>query len=444
MVILPYMVGTYPWGVVSDRYGRKVVLIVGYALTSVFMILFGFSSSFAWSIVWRTAMGLANGVLSTAKAQMAEVCAPEHLSRGYSIMTVGWSLGMILAPSIGGYLARPALQYPGLFAADSFFGVWPYALPTLVGGILGLLVCAFMYWCLPETLPNPTPIPGLTWLQDIGKDGRTRLTAQKEDAAAAAAATADPKAKDADTGAVKSVDDRPLTFLELISTRTALIVCLLYFCTSAVDVAFLEAAILWARLPRPEGGLALESADFGFISSVCGAINLAYQLVLFPSFERRFGALTVYRVGTLVPIAVHILYPRVPQLVPGLVDTVWGSRIVLLVLQVVFEINATNSFTSVFVMVSNATLTKDRGAMNGLGQAFASLSRIIAPIVTGSLFSLSLYSTSEPFDYHLIFYVMSLLALVTGGLTLMLDSSINAPLGDGKDGDDEKVDADDD
>lgn len=68
-----------------------------------------------------------------------------------------WSIGTILGPSIGGYFAVPAQNFPDTFAQDGLFGRFPYLLPNLIcAGLMAISIIAG-YLCLEETHPDMQP-----------------------------------------------------------------------------------------------------------------------------------------------------------------------------------------------------------------------------------------------------------------------------------------------
>ncbi|KAJ3368711.1 hypothetical protein GGF31_006135 [Allomyces arbusculus] len=404
-------ISSYPWGLISDKYGRKPVLILGLLSTSVFVVLFGFSTSFPLAILWRTVSGLCNGVVGTAKAMMAEVCDRTNLAGAFSVMSVFWGLGVILGPLVGGLLARPAALYPNVFPKGSFFDTWPWALPCIFGAVVGVIASFAAYWTLPETRTNVAKLPLFSFLQDKSSRRMSLATDGKTDAEAASAA--------------KPEEAKSLTFWQLCRDGPIFLTAFLYGCTAAVEITYMEATVLWAKMPLDQGGVAFDSADIGFITSLNGVVTLVFQLLLFPMIERKLGPLTLFRVGTLLPIASHQLTPRVPQLWPGASHGTY--RAIAAVLQSLAGIGSTCAFTTVFVMVSNSALDKDKGSANGLGQTFASTARIIFPILSGSVFSASLYNSSEPFDYHFVFFLVNIFSLITFASTFWLDPAINGP-----------------
>jgi MFS family permease len=125
------------WGRVSDRIGRKPVLIMGLFGTAISMITFGFSKSLPTAIISRALGGLLNGNVGVLQTTVAElVTKKEHQPRAYSIMPFVWCLGSIIGPAMGGALAMPCEAYPWLFSKGTLFDSYPFLLPNLVSVVV--------------------------------------------------------------------------------------------------------------------------------------------------------------------------------------------------------------------------------------------------------------------------------------------------------------------
>lgn len=68
---------------------------------------------------------------------VAEMVPEKELRpRAFSIMPLVWSMGSVFGPAFGGFFARPAEQYPGLFGDSAFLKKYPFALPNLVACVI--------------------------------------------------------------------------------------------------------------------------------------------------------------------------------------------------------------------------------------------------------------------------------------------------------------------
>lgn len=68
---------------------------------------------------------------STVMTALIELSNPKTLPTVFAVSSVAWTLGSFIAPSIGGFLAEPAIQYPVVFEG-TIWEQYPYALPGVV------------------------------------------------------------------------------------------------------------------------------------------------------------------------------------------------------------------------------------------------------------------------------------------------------------------------
>lgn len=133
------------WGRLSDRVGRRPVLLWSVAATSVGMACLGLALLHAQSIAWlflaRAASGIATANLGTASAYIADVTRPEDRSKGMGLIGVAFGLGFIIGPGIGGALSGIAIH-------GRTGGV-----PCFVAAALSLVNLAWTASALRESLP---------------------------------------------------------------------------------------------------------------------------------------------------------------------------------------------------------------------------------------------------------------------------------------------------
>ena len=133
------------WGRVSDRVGRRPVLLWSVAATCVGMVALGMgllrASSVAWLFAARAWSGIATANLGTASAYIADVTKPEDRARGMGIIGMAFGFGFILGPAIGGALSSIRI--------DGRAG----AVPCFVAATLSLVNLLWTYRALRESLP---------------------------------------------------------------------------------------------------------------------------------------------------------------------------------------------------------------------------------------------------------------------------------------------------
>lgn len=112
------------WGRVSDRIGRRPVLLLCLCGAAVGHLLFAAADSLAMLFVARIAAGLFAATVGTAQAAVADVTSLERRARGMGIVGAAFGLGFVFGPPLGGLLASTSTSqgldanvYPGLGAA---------------------------------------------------------------------------------------------------------------------------------------------------------------------------------------------------------------------------------------------------------------------------------------------------------------------------------------
>jgi len=105
------------WGRLSDRVGRRPVLLVSIAMTALAFVLYGVAASFAVLLVSRLFAGAATANIAIAQAYVADVTTPEGRARGMGMIGAAFGLGFVFGPAVGGLLAGYSLAAPGLAAA---------------------------------------------------------------------------------------------------------------------------------------------------------------------------------------------------------------------------------------------------------------------------------------------------------------------------------------
>lgn len=140
------------WGSLSDRVGRKPILLISIFGLFISYIIWFFSGSFTLLLLARFIGGIMGGNLSVASAVVADVTTQKNRSKGMAFVGIAFALGFIFGPAIGGILSLIDLSelYPRLIS----YGVNPFSVPALFAGLLSLINLYFIYKSFEETLPK--------------------------------------------------------------------------------------------------------------------------------------------------------------------------------------------------------------------------------------------------------------------------------------------------
>ncbi len=138
------------WGGLSDRMGRRPVLLLTVAGVAFSYLIWFFSGSFWLFIVARLIGGAMSGNLSVATAAVADVTSRENRAKGMGLVGVAFGLGFITGPAVGGLMSGHNLlvHHPSL----ARWGVNPFSIPALIAFCCCLLNLAWVYARFGETL----------------------------------------------------------------------------------------------------------------------------------------------------------------------------------------------------------------------------------------------------------------------------------------------------
>lgn len=139
------------WGGISDRIGRKPVLLISVACLALSYLLWFFSGSFTLLIFARFIGGIMGGNISTATAVVADVTEKGNRSKGMAFIGIAFAMGFILGPAIGGISSL--LDLSALYPALKAYGVNPFSMPAAIAFILSALNLFYIARKFKETLP---------------------------------------------------------------------------------------------------------------------------------------------------------------------------------------------------------------------------------------------------------------------------------------------------
>jgi len=132
---LMQFVATALLGKLSDRIGRRPVLLTTMIINAIGYTLFAFAGSYWVLFLSRVVSGFAGGNISAAQAYMADITSPAERSRGMGIIGAAFGIGFSFGPAIGGFAAT-----------------WGHPAPGLVAVGLSLANFVSAYFILPESL----------------------------------------------------------------------------------------------------------------------------------------------------------------------------------------------------------------------------------------------------------------------------------------------------
>jgi len=138
------------WGGLSDRYGRKPVLLFTLGGTVLGYFLWIMAGDFWVLLFSRVVGGMAGGNISVATAAIADVTSRKERSKGMAFVGIAFGLGFVLGPALGGL----ASQWDWSGSELVFFGMHPFSAAATISFALAVTNFLWLAWRFSETLPS--------------------------------------------------------------------------------------------------------------------------------------------------------------------------------------------------------------------------------------------------------------------------------------------------
>jgi DHA1 family multidrug resistance protein-like MFS transporter len=126
-----------PFGAISDRYGRKRLIITGFIFYAVVMSAFAFSQSVTHLFLFRGLQGVASAMVwPSAQAIIADSTRPQDRGRAMAYFSAAWQVSLIVSPAFGGFLAE----------------LYDYRIPFLAAGAVMVPISILIHRYVTETI----------------------------------------------------------------------------------------------------------------------------------------------------------------------------------------------------------------------------------------------------------------------------------------------------
>ncbi len=174
-ILLGWLLATYPiaqffatpiLGQLSDRYGRRPVLMISLFGTALGYALFAYAiatKNIPLLFASRALDGITGGNLSVAQAVIADTSTPKTRTRNFGLIGACFGLGFVLGPYIGSKLAVSGVSFYGLFNTPSWFSA---STPFWFAAVLSLVNTFLVYFKLRETIHAKSTKP-FEWSRSI-------------------------------------------------------------------------------------------------------------------------------------------------------------------------------------------------------------------------------------------------------------------------------------
>ena len=423
------------WGRAADRYGRIFALYSSLLLSALFSLLFGLTRSFTAAMIIRFLLGMSNGIISTVKTMVSDICSHDVKieSRMMNIVMGMWGWGFLISPVVSGFLAEPLKQFSDskFLANDSFLNTllheYPFLLPNLLGAFQCLMGTILAQFFVDETLPVNqlhSIVKDLRMLQEWSQQYFLRLHHRYERVPTIKPAKSDVFEDDYDDVEERhSIPDAldndakhssSISFLLQKDTRDCIFLLWGY---SFVGLAIDEAFPLFCL--SHTAGFGILEKDIGKIMSFTGLIfALSQYFVAHFSYKYCGGLTGSIKVGAALSAPTMFLIPFSRLINHGSDSLRWSTFTFIAIVLSVHRCFSMVFFSNIAVTLNRTVSTANRGAMNGVAGLGASVAKALGPTFAGFLTTMSIKWFQE-YAAISIFGVLGVLGLIISFGTLV-------------------------
>lgn len=360
------------WGWLSDRIGRKPVVMLGTLLTASCFVAFGLCRTLWQAIIVQALMGLVNGNQGVISTCLGEITDRSNQSKAFVYLPVIYGVGGITGPALGGLLVMQ--QNPFNKGTKN---PYPYLLPNLFSAAILTIDLVLTGFFLEESLEEAKNLPPLkkrvenifAWLWQFTGGARSlkyvrwhrRDSRHRVDGAADANSDDDStEAGESETQSLISMpeffphtDGPGLTSKEVLNRNTILLLST-YLIFQLSNISFNSLYPIFSSAAPPTGrGLSPE--EIGLSLSFAGIVTIVFQVGIFGKLKEKIGNKATYHAGLFGIFLAMMVMPWV-----GYRDSPapfgWGSSVVWLWVEIGFvllvkTIAAIGGLTSALLLV---------------------------------------------------------------------------------------------
>ncbi|KAJ4478078.1 major facilitator superfamily domain-containing protein [Lentinula aciculospora] len=413
------------WGMASDRFGRRPILLIGPLGLFFGAIGFGLSKNYWQLVFFRSIQGAFNGNIGVSKTVLAEASST-NLADVFAFNPMMWCLGGTIGPFLGGSLSDPANQWPNTIGKISLLQEYPFFLPLAVSGCLSLLFVTIAFFGLKESQDRKSfskkrfssrSIDGLAQSAGSGfyYGSVASPTACSFISSATSSSIVEPTFSSLGTGDEDDFTRRPPTLSSLMIPQV-LFPILSYSLLATIETSISVLIPITYTTSITSGGLGLTSFQFGSILGSWGILNILFPTFGIPRMIRYFGPWKVQLMGMMCPllilsslITLNILAKRPVRgnddlLFWAVVAVQFGS----------YTLMNMGFATAQMFVINGAPSQAALGTTNGLLQTAKTLSKTIAPVFAMSLFSISKeYNILDGYLVYFFFISVTLFGVMT-------------------------------
>lgn len=393
----------YFWGALSDRIGRKPVILLGTLLTALCFVGFGFCKTLGQAIAVQALMGLVNGNQGLVSTCLGEITDRSNQSKAFTYLPVLYGIGGITGPLVGGLLVFENIPF------TKKANPYPYLAPNLFSAAVLLVDFGVTAFFMEESLEDAGPLPQFgkrisrkvrhlfAWLwQFTGLSQHPTYLRVSNPTLDDTDTAEEGEDHDSDLDSASEISDRvmlhePLTWSELF-TRDTVLLLLTYLIFALCNVSFNSLFPIFTQA-KPPAGRNLTPREIGLSQGFAGLVTILFQICVFNRLRGKMGNRWSYRAGLFGFGISFLLMPLVGY--KGEPGNGFTRQYILLAVELcsvllIKTVASVGGLTSALLLITNTAPNHAvLGALNGLAQTLSAAGRSVGPFLSGGLFTLT-------------------------------------------------------
>lgn len=329
------------WGSLSDRIGRRPIMLLSTFGAVIAYIIFGFAGTLSVLFISRVVAGIMGGNISTAQAYIADVTSTEDRAKGMGLIGAAFGIGFVVGPATATLLISDTFH--GFIAAVGFDSVagWMrlnrYALPGFFAALLSFCSFLMVLFRLPETVDKNRDRPAVARRPSVFSSQFWRRLSEQRGVAA-----------------------RGLLIPLVIG----------FFLLSFGESSLYSAFPLFA-----ESQLAMSAEEVGIQFFWIGIIVVIVQGFLIKPLTIRFREESLFLTGNILMVAGLMMIPFA------------GNMVTLALFLGLMALGKSLNTPTITSLISQEADPENVGAVMGTAQGLSGLGRMIGPTWGGALFA---------------------------------------------------------
>ena len=426
-------------GTLSDKYGRRIFILTSVFLNTCFQFAFGFSTKLWMALLFRALAGLSNGNVGIAKTSIAEMTTKDNRVKAFTFIGLMFGIGSIIGSTLGGFTARPAVEYPETFSPNGFFGKYPYTFPCFI--ISAYLLASFVMATVFVKETNAAVLakrnggknakPDMSGYPTVDidiVDMRSSTTQHFESVPVVpetlmydvcAAETPEPaETPDSAVAAKKTLREH------LLELKYPIIATVIYTIASAISYIYTVMINVWTVATVKSGGMGFTTLKLGIFSAINGVSVILVVIFICSRIINRFTALWSIRFAALFLIPVSCCAPLANNILRASKEPV--GWVYLILISFLWQIGAQVIMNGSVVMVANSVPITKLGKWNGISQSIGSIARALSPVTISPLLAWSFKDGRKfPFNYFFAFFLNAVLCIILSVVAFFTPLALN-------------------